>query len=167
MARIYVGTYHKYNCGSIEGEWLDCEDYSSMDEFYEACAELHKNEDDPELMFQDWEDIPTGMVSESHVDADLWDWLALEDDDQELLSVYREFMNQEGTIDEARESYGGQFDSEEEWAAVYAENCGMLISMPEELRGYFDFAAYARDCEIGGDMSFVRHCGKIWAFSAR
>ena len=33
--QVYVGTYAKYNSGSIEGAWLDCEDYSSkMDTFF-------------------------------------------------------------------------------------------------------------------------------------
>ncbi len=56
-ARIYVGTYAKYNEGSIFGKWLDLSDYSDKDEFYETCRELHKDEEDPELMFQDWEYI--------------------------------------------------------------------------------------------------------------
>lgn len=27
MSKIYVGTYGKYNAGSIKGEWLDLEDF--------------------------------------------------------------------------------------------------------------------------------------------
>ena len=43
-ARIYVGTYAKYNDGSIEGKWFDLSDFSDKDEFYEACKELHADE---------------------------------------------------------------------------------------------------------------------------
>lgn len=32
-ARIYVGTYAKYNDGSIEGAWLDLEDFRNKNEF--------------------------------------------------------------------------------------------------------------------------------------
>src|SRR5690349_16831915 len=53
--RVYVGTYAKYNNGSIAGAWLDLEDYADKDSFLAACAELHKDEDDPEFMFQDFE----------------------------------------------------------------------------------------------------------------
>ncbi len=28
---VYVGTYKKYNAGSLSGEWLKLEDYSSKD----------------------------------------------------------------------------------------------------------------------------------------
>lgn len=50
---VYCGTYGKYAAGSIDGKWLDLSNYADMDEFLEACAELHKDEHDPEFMFQD------------------------------------------------------------------------------------------------------------------
>lgn len=59
-AQIYVGTYAKYNEGSLFGKWMQLSDYSDLDEFIEACKELHKDEEDPEFMFQDWEEIPEG-----------------------------------------------------------------------------------------------------------
>lgn len=46
-ARVYVGTYNKYNSGSLFGKWLDLSDYSDKDEFMEACRELHKDDQDP------------------------------------------------------------------------------------------------------------------------
>ena len=47
--RIYVGTYAKYNDGSIAGKWLDLNDYEDINAFYKACKKLHKDESDPEL----------------------------------------------------------------------------------------------------------------------
>ena len=38
-AKVYVGTYAKYNNGSLSGAWLDLSDYSDKEEFYEACPE--------------------------------------------------------------------------------------------------------------------------------
>ena len=35
-AKVYVGTYAKYNNGSLSGAWLDLSDYSDKEEFYEA-----------------------------------------------------------------------------------------------------------------------------------
>lgn len=40
-AKVYVGTYAKYNNGSLFGAWLDLSDYSDKEEFYEACREPH------------------------------------------------------------------------------------------------------------------------------
>ncbi|MCQ2232459.1 MAG: antirestriction protein ArdA [Paludibacteraceae bacterium] len=64
-AKVYCGTYAKYNNGSIQGAWLDLFDYSDADEFFDDCRELHKDEDDPEFMFQDYEGFPSSLYEES------------------------------------------------------------------------------------------------------
>ena len=61
MAKVYVGSYNKYNNGSIAGGWLDLADYKNYNEFLTACRKLHKNESDPEFMIQDTEDFPDGL----------------------------------------------------------------------------------------------------------
>ena len=61
MAQVYVGTYKKYNEGSINGGWLDLADYKTYDDFLKACRRLHKNERDPEFMIQDTQDFPDGL----------------------------------------------------------------------------------------------------------
>ena len=88
---IYCGTYAKYNAGSLKGAWLALEDYSDADEFLAACLELHKDEVDPELMFQDFQCFPKALYAESpHKEKleRLYAWLELDDDDRELLEVY-------------------------------------------------------------------------------
>ena len=90
--KIYCGTYAKYANGSIDGAWLDLEDYSDKDEFLAACRELHKDEADPEFMFQDWEGIPDDMVSEFHVSPECWD----------VLEAYDEFESQQEVTERAR-----------------------------------------------------------------
>lgn len=88
-ARIYVGTYAKYNDGSIFGKWLDLSDYSDKEEFYEACRELHKDEHDPELMFQDWEYIPSGLIGESWLSDNIFEIIeAIEDMGEKRHSRY-------------------------------------------------------------------------------
>lgn len=164
-ARIYVGTYAKYNAGSIKGAWLNLEDYADRDDFLEACAKLHADEDDPELMFQDFEGFPRGFYNESSAPPDeLWDWLELDDDDRELLAVYQEHVDESGDIDRAREAFAGKADSEADWAAEWLEETGGLEGVPEHLRNYIDFESYARDARIGGDVIFARHGGDLWVF---
>jgi antirestriction protein len=48
-------------------------------------------------------------------------------------------------IDKIEEAYAGQFDSDEDFATDMLEQCGDLDSIPEGLRYYFDYSAYARD----------------------
>ncbi|WP_313190634.1 antirestriction protein ArdA [Sphingobacterium sp.] len=82
-ARVYVGTYRKYNDGSIFGKWLDLSDYANSEEFYTACKKLHDNEEDPEFMFQDYENIPKGLIGECWISDNIFEVLeALEDMDE-------------------------------------------------------------------------------------
>lgn len=70
---VYVSTYHKYNCGSISGKWLDPTEFDGQRDFYEACRALHADEWDAEFMFQDWEGVPSKFISESSIN---WDFIA-------------------------------------------------------------------------------------------
>lgn len=163
-ARIYVGTYAKYNAGSIKGAWLDLENYSDKNAFLEACKELHRDESDPEFMFQDFEGFPKSLYSESYVDEALWDWLELDDADREILAVYQDNVDSNASIETARKAYYGKFDSEAEWAKSFLDETDGLRDVPEHLRNYIDFKAYARDARLSGDMIFVRHDGDLWVF---
>lgn len=73
--KVYVGTYAKYNNGSIDGEWVDLTKFSDYDEFIEYCNDLHSDESDPELMFQDYEGFPSKYYHESSLEPELWDYM--------------------------------------------------------------------------------------------
>lgn len=58
---VYVGTYAKYNYGSIEGGWISLLQCKNYDDFLHKCYRLHSNEREPELMIQDIDDFPDGL----------------------------------------------------------------------------------------------------------
>lgn len=125
--KVYCGTYAKYNEGSIEGDWLTLSDYSDKDEFLDACAELHKDETDPEFMFQDWEYIPKGLISESYIDEEIWELLDLNESDFEMLSAYCTLEYDELRVCNLRDAEShcvGKYDDDEDCARAYiAESC--------------------------------------------
>jgi hypothetical protein len=51
---------------------------------------LHKDDPDPELMFQDCEYIPRNWYDESYIHEEFWDVLALDEYEQTKLMVYYE-----------------------------------------------------------------------------
>ena len=161
--RVYVGSYSKYNNGSIKGAWLDLENYSDRADFYEAAKALHADEPDPELMFQDFEGFPRSMYSESNVSDELIAYANLDEDDRELLDVYRGNYH-EGDIDKAREAFQGKYDSEADWAEQFLEESGGLEGVPEHLKNYINFEAYGRDARLNGDVDFIRYEGDLWVF---
>lgn len=155
--QIYVGTYAKYNDGNLFGKWLYLENYVDRDEFYKACAELHADEEDPEFMFQDWEGIPDGMVSESHVDPECWTLLdAYEKYDEDAVKAYCYCFGWWNESD-FNDRYRGTFDSWEHMAEELLDETGELGEIPAHLRYYFDYKKYANDLRIGGD--FTEHDG--------
>lgn len=84
MAKCYVGTYGKYNAGSLYGKWLDLADYATYQDFLTACKELHNDECEPEYMIQDWENLPDGFptTAEWISESDFNDIKAAEQDEE-------------------------------------------------------------------------------------
>lgn len=72
-AAVYCGTYGKYNAGSIDGGWLKLGDYPTYDEFIKGCKNLHKDETDPEFMYQDTEHLPDEFYSECLINPEVFD----------------------------------------------------------------------------------------------
>jgi antirestriction protein len=129
--RLYVGTYAKYNNGSIKGDWLELENYSDREAFLEAARELHSDESDPELMFQDYESFPACWYSESSAPPDIfWEWLELEENERLAFGAYADNMGGEVSIDDFRDAYCGEWDDGATYAESTAEDCGEI---PKEI----------------------------------
>ncbi|MDR6919546.1 antirestriction protein ArdA [Chryseobacterium sp. 2987] len=152
-ASVYVGTYAKYNDGSIFGKWLKLSDYSDRSEFYEACAELHSDEDDPEYMFQDYENIPDSLIGECWISENVFEVLEaidrLSDNDQKAFLIWCDNDGKDlskSDIDELmsdfENDYRGHYDSEEDFARELVDQREDLSDFALE---YFDYEAYARD----------------------
>jgi antirestriction protein len=86
---VYVGTYAKYNEGSIFGKWVNLTDFTNIKDFYLFCFDLHKDEHDPELMFQDWENFPENTIWECSIDNEVFDLLQLDEHDQKQVLIYQ------------------------------------------------------------------------------
>ena len=124
---LYVGTYAKYNAGNLKGAWLDLSDYSDRDSFLEACAELHADESDPELMFQDFSGFPRSWYSESSAPPEiLWEWLELDEREQAAFALFADHQGDGASIDDFRDDYAGTADSEADFAEQTAEECGEI-----------------------------------------
>ena len=164
--RIYVGTYKKYNNGSIAGGWLDLEDYADKEEFLKACAKLHKDERDPEFMFQDWENLPSGMVGECFINAEVWDWIALDSSERELLAVYQENIDSSADIETAQYKFVGTYDSEAEFAEEWTHLTSGepdFDSLETRLGIVIDWEA-TWNCNLRHSYSCVYHNGECWFF---
>lgn len=155
-AQIYVGTYAKYNNGSIFGKWFDLSDYSDKDEFIEACQELHGDEEEPELMFQDYENIPEAFISESWLSEKFFEVRdaieKLSETEQEAFFVWCDHKSHnisEEDVDDLiysfNDEYKGEYKDEEDFAFEIVGEC---YELPDFARRYFDYSDFARDLFI-------------------
>ena len=160
---VYVGTYGKYNEGSLYGEWMNPGDYDTLDEFIEACYALHKDEPRGccELMFQDYEYLPDDMYSESCFPRDAFEYCKAYDkvSDKEAFEAFVDLGRLSGDeeaddmIDEFYDAYVGQFDSDLDFAYFEVEESCMLEGIPSHIANYFDYEAFSRDLMFDYDES--------------
>jgi len=167
MSRIFVSTYAKYNDGRIVGRWFDLSDYADKDDFLSACYDANNDEQDPELMYQDVEDVPEGMSSEVFVSPEIWEYMALSESDKEIVTLFRKYLDETGDIPQALESYLGEYSSKEEWAESYLEESGVLDQVPEILKYHIDFNSFAHDAQLGGEVYFTSDTGRTHVFFNR
>ena len=134
---VYVGTYAKYNDGSLFGMWVDMVKCGDYDTFMD-------DEEDPELMYQDYECFPGAWYSESGIDEDTFDKIMeYADMDEDDMEAYEEFVDSFGndSFDSFKERYMGKWDSEKDFAEHIVDECYNLDDMMGHLASYFDYEA--------------------------
>ena len=69
--------------------------------------------------------------------------------------------NLEYELKNCEEAFLGNYDSVEEYAIQYIEDCGMLNDMPHTLKQYFDYKAFAHDMVLSGDV-WISDSGNVF-----
>lgn len=144
-ARIYVGTYAKYNNGSIAGAWLDLENFDTKSDFYDACRELHKDESDPELMFQDWEGIPEQFISECGLSDEYFDYMERITASHLDAEVFAAAADLDIPAEHVEDAYQGEYRSDEDFAEEFAEQLGLVDDSAQWPNNCIDWERAARD----------------------
>lgn len=83
--KVYVGTWRKYNNGSIQGAWIDLSQFATYAEFVAKCKAIHKDENDPEFMIQDFSNFPDGLSA--------GDWMS-ENEFNDIMAAYRDELSE-------------------------------------------------------------------------
>ena len=145
---IYVGTYKKYNEGNLFGMWLDLTTFYDYEEFIDCCRALHSDEEDPELMFQDYENFPEDWYSESCIDEETFDKIKefgdLDEYDRDMWEAYIDHFGDYADFSTIQDKCHGKWDSEEDFARNLFDDC-YAHEIPENLRDYIDYERFADD----------------------
>jgi antirestriction protein len=180
--KIYIASLSDYNAGVLHGIWIDAtQDVDTINEEiqtmlkaspearpnYCAVCHWHVTEHDKaerisardheftpttpeEYAIHDYEDFGGIRLSE-HESIETVQTIAIElEEHGDAFAAYVDNVGIEyATCDGFTEAYQGEFDSVEDYARDYVEQTGVF---PEAVTNYFDYAAFARDCVLGGDI---------------
>lgn len=171
MINIYIGTYHKYNCGSLAGEWVELP-VADIDEVLERIAKKApaENPEDAEFMIQDFENDLNFKIDECDSITELNELAEASErwseDEKEAFGVFIDNGYDFGEAAQKvkdHEYFYISADNETELAQNYVEDVyGDLSRMPrEELERYFDFEAFGRDLAFSftqTDSGYIEEC---------
>lgn len=154
--KVYVGTYRKYNEGSIAGKWFYPADYDTLNDFISACCKLHNDEKEPELMFQDYEYLPKCLYEEGCFSEKAFAFAKAFDktDEKDALIAYVDLAcghiedDPDFLLSDFEDNYIGEFSSDEEACEEDAEMFLNAYNVPDCVRNYFDYEAFARTMMI-------------------
>ena len=156
---LYCGTYGKYNEGNLGGMWVNVSTFDSYEDFINFCKAIHADEEDPELMFQDYANMPRSLYHESMGAEEFENILKYCDlcDEYNVSAVddFLEWFSPED-LDMMYDSYMGVYDSKEDFAREMVNDCYDIEKMMGDLAYYFDYEALARDLFIS-DYHFGSH----------
>jgi antirestriction protein len=151
---VYCGTYAKYNNGDLSGQWIDLTTFYDYDEFIEYCERLHADEEDVELMFQDYSDYPYMWYCESGMNEETFnkiiEYSNLSNNEQEAVQAYLSYYG-DSDIQDILERYQGEWDNPEDFAEQLVTDCYDLSALPDWL--LIDWAAAWQTLETSGDYT--------------
>jgi antirestriction protein len=166
--KIWVGSLSDYNAGTLLGKWIDADqEVEEIQEEINAMLATSK-----EAVAEEWgifdtdnfegikidqyeslfkvaaigellTEFPYGVVGAVLSNGSANCALDQMDNKDDFVGAFKAYMDA---------AYLGSFASWEDFGADELENTGELANLPEHLEYYFDYAAYARDRRLNGDV---------------
>jgi len=169
--RIYVASLSDYNAGTLHGAWLDATGADAVNDGIAAMLRASPEGNAEEFAIHDYEGFGSYRV---HEYESIETVCAVAEAIAEHGTLFADYLAHVGEAKDAdgvadalerfRESYQGSFDSLENWAEQFLDDTGALKEVPESLRGYIDFEAWARDAELNGDVFTLETDGTTHVF---
>tara|TARA_R110000803_G_C11789167_1_gene297774 strand:+ start:216 stop:566 length:351 start_codon:yes stop_codon:yes gene_type:complete len=113
-------------------------------------------------MFQDFENFPREFYGESGCDSRLWEWLALDKHDREIVAAWLDRMGGSDSIEYILGCFVGTADTWEDFVLESVNAMGLLDELPNHLQSYFDFDAYGRNLRHSYTVADTN--GAVWVF---
>jgi antirestriction protein len=162
--RIYVASLADYNAGTLHGEWIDAsQDADDINSAIQAMLKKSKEPIAEDWAIHDFEGFGSYNLSEHESIETVAKLAEAISDHGEIIAALMSHLGIHD-VDEAikyhEDNYAGTAKNDADFAYDFLESCGSLQEIPENLRTYFDYEAYARDMVLGGDIFSVKIDGE-------
>ncbi len=152
--KIYVACLASYNAGILHGEWIDADqEPEELQEKINKMLSASPVEDAEEFAIHDYDDFYVylseypGLETVSNIANFLVEHGKL---GAEILSHCCNDLEEAKRAME--EQYLGEYESLEDYAYDYIDQ---TMNLPEFVKTYFDYKAFARDIDLNGDVFVI------------
>ena len=154
--RIYVASLADYNAGRLHGRWIDA-DQPAEDILADVLYMLAESKEPyaEEWAIHDY-DLGGCEIDEwtsFEAVAAIGEVLSKDYIDKDAFAAWYNYEDREGDASDLEGQFNdvfmGEFDSDADMASDLLDSTGELEAIPENLRHYFDYEAYARDMMTG------------------
>lgn len=155
----------------LKGQWIDLTDINDLDDVREVLADggwIPRDADgeadyDGDFLVADTEGELADCFYGRYGSFDLAGFIEARDSghDHEAVAAFITLFDVWSERDFSG-NYHGQYDSPEDYAQQYIDDCGLLDSLPENLRYYFDYEKFARDMMINDITEHNGHYFYRW-----
>ncbi len=139
-----------------KGCWVDLDESTTWETIADAIRAAIPGAAIDEILCADAEGPARHFLSRyDGFDLNCWqEWIEAAERSHLEIEVIEAYCDNVGmwdaeAVEAAEENYMGSFDTPAEFAEDYADGTGILSSIPENLRYYFDFERFANDLMSG------------------
>ena len=164
--QVFIQSLADYNAGRIVGDWVDVTgmEESDLREAINKVLAQSKEETAEEWMIADYEGFYSFELGEYSSNKTIIEAAKAINEHGEAYTLYASYIGLEyATTEGFEEAYCGEWDSFREYSdqlfdELYAHD------IPDSIRFYIDYEAFARDLEIGDYYHDTDDTGKTHVF---
>lgn len=154
--RVHYWALNFYNNGQLVGKWFELDTLTGDEHQAEIGEWLQELTEQSGVLCEEYivgdaEGIPSKYVGEYAIGGGAFVHLEKRGESSLSNDLFDAIVNElEIDPEDVEDCYLGSWDSLEDYAYDRVEDQVVLDALPQDLRGYFDYEAYARDLEING-----------------
>lgn len=154
--KIYVADLGAYTAGELKGEWFDLNDYKDPNGLKEAIDAWKQEQGVEDTAVHDYNDCPAHDEFGEYPDwHELFTYHTLYAKYGDSFATWFDVCYHDCGCDEWEDKYNevnaGEWESWEDLAQYLIDECSVLGELPEQVKPYIDYSAFARDLRCNGE----------------